>query len=83
MMGLLEEKMNRELVRYAVGRAIFCPSCDRVLDIADAVLMTTKNDGPCAVTCGACHDELRARLTAVEDAALLTRVDIIDTRVKS
>jgi len=55
MLGLLDEaEAGRIVVRAAVQRAIFCPRCDQVLDVRDAVLVT----GPrgAAVACGSCFD---------------------------
>lgn len=81
---MLEAMMNRELLNYAAGRAMFCPSCDRILDSDSAVLMTTRDgvnaDQCAAITCADCYDELRKRLRGVEEAALLARVEIIDGR---
>lgn len=52
-MNALERKMNREIVRFAVQRAIFCPGCQNVLDVDDAVVVT---GGGAAVSCGSCFD---------------------------
>lgn len=79
---MLEEKLNRELLRYAVGRAIFCPSCEKVLDIGDAVLMMRRDGGATAVLCGTDYDRMRDRLSAVDDAAFLAAVEITDGRSK-
>ena len=36
---------NRELLRYAVSRAMFCPITGRILDVRDAVLVITADGG--------------------------------------
>ena len=37
--GAIERKAQRELMKYATGRAIFCP-CGRVLDMRSSALVT-------------------------------------------
>lgn len=43
-MSVLEEKMNREVLRYAVSRAISYPCCGRIADVRDAVLVMAESD---------------------------------------
>ncbi len=79
-MNALESHLNLELLRYAAGRAIFCPSCDHILDARRSVLMCANDNGPTAILCGDCYDEMRERLSAVEDAAFVRGVDVTDGR---
>lgn len=90
----LRATLEHELLRYACGRAIFCPSCNRVLDADRSVLLVPASDdtraqarqlaaspaGHAAVTCAECYDLMRGRLSAVEEAALLRSVEITDGR---
>jgi hypothetical protein len=41
----IETGVGRELLRYAVQRAIFCPYCQKVLDVRDAVLLDGTGHG--------------------------------------
>ena len=54
--------MNRQLLRYAVGRAIMCPSCSTILDESDSVLVTLEDRS--AIQCGTCFDECVRKLDA-------------------
>jgi len=54
--GAVEAKAQRELVRWATGRAIFCP-CGRVLDMrSSAIVCISTPDGSRStkVYCGTC-----------------------------
>lgn len=83
-MRVLEDTLNHELLCYAVGRALFCPDCNRVLDASGAVLVTARDSGPDApapgIACADCWDAYRANLRAVDETALLARCDILDGR---
>jgi hypothetical protein len=48
------------LIKFSVQQAIFCPDCDRVLDMHDAV--HTEAKGRHGIACGACFDQLLGRL---------------------
>lgn len=76
--------MERELLRFAVGRAIFCPDCETVLDTDSAVLYSPKDsaDPSCtpAVCCAKCSDAARDKLRSIDEAVLLARYDIYDGR---
>ena len=52
--GMVGE-LNRQLLRYAVGRAISCPGCKAILDERSAVLVTVGKTS--VVQCGECHDK--------------------------
>ena len=78
---LLESHLTGELIGYACGRAIFCPSCDTILDRDDAVLYTPRaNEGTSAILCGSCSDSMRDSLRPIDEAVLLARTDIYDGR---
>lgn len=82
-LDILTETLTGELVKYACGRAIFCPGCEVVLDCRDAVLYTPREDDGtlrAAILCGACSDTMRDSLTSVDEALLLTQQDIYDGR---
>lgn len=56
----LQNKANQSILLYAIQRAIFCPSCERVLNIKSAALMTVKKDGKDAyvrIMCGGCYEQ--------------------------
>lgn len=68
----MQTTINRNLLRYAVQRAITCPRCSRILDVRSAVSLTlaipanTCTDGritPAStheyIICGACWNEVR------------------------
>lgn len=76
--------LARIALRYAVQRQIFCPYCDKVLDIRDAVLLDgsdygTKSD----VMHGAEYDKVLAATGDIEGlkAKLGYQVDVLDGRV--
>ena len=57
--SFIEPELNRSLLRYAVQREMFCPSCSTVLDITRAVYCDVSYDRSmafCAVTCAPCWD---------------------------
>lgn len=78
-LGILENHLNGQLLGYAVGKAMFCPDCDRLLDVSDSVLITA-DEGPAGISCGACWDMRWASLSSVEQAAALVCLDILDGR---
>lgn len=52
--SFMQDVVQRELLRYAVGRAITC-DCGKILDMNDAVLYAP-DEGKTAVGCGHCWD---------------------------
>ena len=54
----MKKTLNRNLLKYAAGHHIFCPSCENVLDHKNTVVMTNKRTGNTTVNCGDCHDKL-------------------------
>ena len=77
MIEELERKANKELLKYACMRQIFC-ACGRILDIRDAVLVTGERS---AISCGPCFRKIRDAFIARhgEKAKLaMGDLDIID-----
>jgi hypothetical protein len=78
----LERMLNRQLLRFACGTAIFCPSCETILDCDDAVSFAVA--GRTGIRCGSCFD---SQLTdAAQQAGITTDdartkiVDLVDGR---
>jgi hypothetical protein len=57
IMGGLKKHANRQLLKYAAGHHIFCPSCKNVLDHKNTVIATHKGTGKTSVSCGDCYDK--------------------------
>ena len=54
----VELAVNRELLKYAAGRAVCCPGCGNVMDWRTTTVLTLHQGERCAaseVLCGACH----------------------------
>ena len=79
---LMEREVNKGLVKYAVGRAIFCPDCSGILDYRRTVLIT--GVGKAGIACGKCWDKRKAALIKKHGdeltAAILGEMDILDGR---
>lgn len=75
-MDLMQRTLNRNLVKYAAGRAIFCPSCDDILDQKRTVVVTTPA-GRTMTYCGQCWDKVAA--VAAADPRFV-ELDILDGR---
>ena len=58
----LRKTLTRNLLKDAAGRAIQCPTCGRILDWKDTVLLTTPRGA--GVSCGSCWDASLERLRA-------------------
>lgn len=53
--SFLTARLNREALRYAAGRQMFCPCCERVLDCTDTVFAQDHSGkGAVLILCGAC-----------------------------
>lgn len=70
----MERTINRNLVKAAVMRQIFCPSCDNILDMRRAVLVT--GHGSAACVCGKCWDIAKSHVTKK-----LEGTEVLDGRV--
>lgn len=55
----MKTTIYRNLLNYAVGRAIFCPFCDVILDSRKAVLVTDEESNSSAVVCAACWEKAK------------------------
>lgn len=58
----MELVVNRETLKFACGRSIFC-GCGAVLDCRRAVLLTNAA-GVTAAACASCYDRVAGRLPA-------------------
>lgn len=82
----LQTHVNRNLLKYAAGRVMFCPSCDKCLDCRSTVNVTVLHKGEVhssTTLCAACYDARKPVL----DAALAKAspdvgitLDIVDGR---
>lgn len=81
--GPVERTVNRNLLRYAVQRAIFCPRCQRILDMRRAVLLIfwKESEAKELCVCRPCYGQGRERLKA-KAAERNVRIEVIDGRTK-
>jgi len=47
---------RRELLKFAVSQAMFCPHCGRILDVTSAVLLEDTKANRSAIACAQCSD---------------------------
>ena len=73
----LRIEMNYRALKYAVGTAISCPGCQRILDVDDAVLVTSTS---IAIACGACFDAMLAEKNVTVETLIDLGVEIDDGR---
>lgn len=78
----MEQTINRNLLRYAVQQAMFCPRCQRVLDMTRAVNVdiTSGTETASKTLCTGCYDAAAPRLQAIATEKNL-RLDVLDGRV--
>jgi hypothetical protein len=85
MINEMERTINKNLLKYAVGHAIFCPGkhCGgAVMDMRRAVMVTVKRGGQELRTltiCAACFDASRAELNAAVEGKGCT-LELVDGR---
>lgn len=85
-MDAIEAKVNRELIKYAVQRAIFCPYTGQVLDMRRAVLVQVKGGGSFIMTADWWDAQKANVLLGIEDAKNAgaipadTQVEVLDGR---
>lgn len=88
-MGILTQDdrdyVNREVLRLAIGRELFCSECKTVLDIREAVLITTPKNlgGEIAIACAACFDSKTQEVLGKSPGAgewEALGIDVIDGR---
>ena len=65
----MEREVNLSLLKYAVGRAIFCPDCERSLDYKHAVLVT--GPGKNGIACVKCWETRKAALVKKHGAEVV------------
>lgn len=53
--SMMRDTVNRNLLKYAAGRVMFCPYCNTVLDCRTTVIVST-TDGKESVLCARCFD---------------------------
>lgn len=68
----MQAVLNRNLVKYAVQTAMFCPKCKQILDVTRAVLFAVDGDaeGRQFMLCAGCYDNVRSLVT----------IDVLDGR---
>ncbi len=74
----METTINQNILEYAVGRKIFCPSCETILDAENAVLVGT--DRGQGIACGPCFDVQRNHRYQTNDEMRADGFDVIDGR---
>ncbi len=78
----LELHIRKQLLRYAVSQAIFCPTCEGILDVRRAVL--TEGSARTGIACVSCCESLlermRERFGADRVADVLTEISVTDGR---
>ncbi len=78
----LQLHISKQLLRYAVSRAIFCPTCKGVLDVRRAVLAETS--ALAVIECASCWEStvegMRERLGADRTDEVLADIDVTDGR---
>ena len=88
-MGLLtqadKDQINREILRLAITRNIFCSECDSILDLRKSVLLLTPKapGGKSALACGQCFDAHITQEFGVAPTAEMwaeTECELIDGR---
>ena len=72
-MSDLERIANAGLLKFAVGRKVFCPSCGGALSTANAVLITSETGA--GIACGDCFDREAKAIGPLPDG-----LEIIDGR---
>jgi hypothetical protein len=94
VISFLEQHVNRQLLRYAAGTAIFCPRCGEIMDCERTVVATVhrklagKEEEIVATytQCAKCWDKASSvAVSAVEKVArqhpeLNARMEIVDGR---
>lgn len=79
----LEKTLNRNSLKYSVGRAIFCPGCRDIMDVRRAVEVTASQNGNIVMVkalCITCWDKQRAEFER-KLAELKATIEVLDGRV--
>ena len=69
----MEKTINRNLVRYSAGTAIFCPHCGNVADMRRWIVATV--NGRTISTFAPCWDK------AIENKPVPSGVEVLDGRI--
>lgn len=88
LLSPMHRTIKRNLLKYAAGRAIFCPICETIMDWKKTVLITFPSGGT-RTSCTSCFDKEMAKAKAEfprrdEPGAwdkALARLDILDGRL--
>ena len=84
MLELIKQETERELLKFAAGRAIFCPACRNVMDWRETVIATVHGRQGEAeekvmrtfVQCGKCYDQRAHLLNDAVVSAAAKRPDV-------
>jgi hypothetical protein len=76
----MANQINREVLRYAVIRHMFCQATGKLLDVKDAVLITGKDEKFAGILGGAAWDEIAETVIATLDAGG-DEYEVLDGRV--
>jgi len=74
MSDTMQEIADREILRYAVQREIFCPATGKVLDITDSVLLMGDGIRPRVISAEIWDDIGSVALEGCADAGLTPEV---------
>ena len=78
----LELHVRKQLLRYAVSQAIFCPTCGGILDVRRTIL--TEGSARTGIACASCWESLlermRERFGADRVTDVLTELSVTDGR---
>ena len=75
----MERTINRNLLKYSAGTAIFCPRCDTVADCRRWVIV-----GDCGAMCAPCWDKALGNRPIPENLEVLDGREVFSTkRVKA
>jgi len=80
-MNEMETTINRDLLRFHVGTAIFCPSCYQVMDVRSAVSFDLEKNGQLTtkVCCASCFDKKRETVELFASARQM-KLTVLDGR---
>ena len=73
----MQKTVNRNLLKYAAGRAIFCPCCSVIMDARRTVIVTAGD--VTKVLCASCWDTAVAPKISTER---LAQCEIVDGRIE-
>ena len=75
----IKKHVNEQLLKYAAGQSMFCPSCKKVLDWRNAVNIDHPTAGN-STLCGDCFDKVAKRILD-SGKGVDPKADIVDGRV--